>query len=156
MAVDKILRGHDLFRSLSIDETHRITDFSSEKKYAAGETIFKYGDPGSHVYMLLDGAVDLQLPANPPEYSFVIAKIEKGELFGLSPLLDSERYTASALCKEDAFLLSIEAAPFRELLRANDLAGFNIMNQVAHIYFTRYIDVLKNLQGVVNQISMIG
>ena len=106
--------------------------------------------------MLLEGSVDLRLPANPPDYSFVIARIEQGELFGLSPLLDSERYTASALCRGDTDLLSIEAVPFRELLRANDLAGFNIMNQVAHIYFTRYIDVLKNLQGVVNQISMIG
>lgn len=156
MVVDRILKGHDLFRTLSIDETHRITDFSSEKRFNAGETVFKYGEPANHVYMLLEGSVDLRLPANPSDYSFVIARIEQGELFGLSPLLDSKRYTASALCKEDTDLLSIEAAPFRELLRGNDLAGFSIMNQVAHIYFTRYIDVLKNLQGVVNQISMIG
>ena len=105
--------------------------------------------------MLMNGSVDLRLPAQSHDFNLVVSRIEKGELFGLSPLLDSDRYTATAHCKEACELLSIEAKPFRELLKRNSLVGFNIMNQVAHIYFYRYINVLKNLQGVVGQISMI-
>ena len=70
-------------------------------------------------------------------------------------MLDSPRYTATAQCSEDSEILSIEAKRFRDVLKQNCPVGFNVMNQVAHIYFTRYIDVLQNLQGVVSQISLI-
>ncbi|MEW5995649.1 MAG: hypothetical protein AB1744_14820, partial [Candidatus Zixiibacteriota bacterium] len=69
--------------------------------------------------------------------------------------LDSDRYTATAQCAELAEVLAIEAKPFRELLRTNCPVGFQIMSQVAHVYFTRYINVLKNLQDVVSQIPLI-
>lgn len=155
MSIDTMLKGHDLFRSLSVEETHRISDFSKVRTYAGGEVVFEFGSQCFHIFMLMDGLVDLRLPANPPEYSFVISKIEKGELFGLSPLFDSRKYTSTALCREKTEVLSIEAKPFRELLQKNHLAGFNIMSQVARIYFGRYIDVLKNLQAVVSQIPLI-
>ena len=155
MTVERVLTGHDLFRSLNVDEAHRVSDFSSVKEYRAGDTVFKYNEPASHVYMLMTGSVDLLLPARPSEFNFVISKIEKGELFGLSPLLDSKRYTATAQCRERTELLSVEAMPLRELLLNNNLAGFNMMNQVARTYFARYISVLESLQGVISQISLI-
>ncbi len=155
MSVDRVLKGHDLFQSLSVDETHHISDFSSVKLYDRNETVFEYDDHAGHVYMLLEGAVDLLLPATSTEFNLVVSKMEIGELFGLSPLLDSSRYTASAVCRENTELLSIEAVQFREMLRKNSLAGFDTMSRVAHIYFNRYIDVLKSLQGVVNQVSLI-
>ena len=155
MTADRTLMGHDLFQSLSVDDAHQISTFSSVKKYKADELVFKYGEAAAHVYMLMEGSVNLRLPANPADFSFVISKIEKGELFGLSPLLDSDRFTSTAQCVGPTELLSIEAQPFREMLIRNEVAGFNIINKVAHIYFTRYIEVLKNLQGVVGQISLI-
>jgi len=155
MSIDRMLKGHDLFRSLTVEEANQLSGFSSVKKYEANETVFKYNGLGLHVYMLMEGSVYLRLPASPPDFSFVISKIEKGELFGLSPLLGSERYTAAAECSKASEVLSIEAKPFRELLQKNCPVGFQIMSQVADIYFTRYISVLKNLQGVVNQIPLI-
>ena len=121
----------------------------------ADEVIFKYDDAAAHVYMLMAGSIYLRLPANLHGFSLVISKIEKGELFGLSPLLDSQRFTATAQCIEDTEVLSIEAGPFRELLKKNCLVGFNMMNLVGRIYFTRYIDVLKNLQDAVSRISLV-
>ena len=155
MSIERILKGHDLFRSLDLNLANEITRLSAVKKYSADEIVFTYNDVAGHVYMLMEGAVDLRLPAKPGEFSLVISKIEKGELFGLSPLLDSPRYTATAQCNTATELLAIEARPFRDILKGNALVGFSIMSQVAHIYFNRYIDVLKSLQGVVSQISMI-
>lgn len=155
MSIDGILKGHELFQSLGVDQAHAISSFSSVKKCQADEIIFSYGDQAGHVYMLMSGAVDLRLPAQHNGFSLVASRIVKGELFGLSPLLDSARYTATAQCREAAELLSIEAKPLRDLLTDNCLAGFNVMNQVAHIYFNRYLNVLKSLQGIVGQVSLI-
>lgn len=155
MDIEKTLRGHDLFQSLNVDEMEEISRFSSVKDYKEGEMIFELNGAGSHVYMLMEGMVYLRLPGDLPDFSLVISELEKGELFGLSPLLDSPRYTASAHCAKDTKVLSIEARPFRELLRKNCPVGFNVMNQVARIYYTRYIRVLKNLQNILNQIPLI-
>jgi signal-transduction protein with cAMP-binding, CBS, and nucleotidyltransferase domain len=155
MSIDTILRGHELFASLNVDEMDQLSTFSSVKDFKADFTIFEYNQPSSHFYMLMDGLVYLQLPVSPDDTRFAISKIEKGELFGISSLLKSERYTSTALCHEDTKVLSIEAKPFRGLLQLNCPAGMDIMNKVAYIYFTRYLDVIKKLQDVVSQITVL-
>jgi len=155
MNLDTVLKGHDLFRSFTVEEAHQISEFSAVRKYQANEMVFEYGVGAGHVYMLMSGAVYLRLPAQDQDLSLVIANVKQGELFGLSPLLGSKKYTASGQATEDTEVLSIDAAAFRELLRSNEHVGFNVMNQVAHIYFTRYIKLLNNLQAIVHDIALI-
>ena len=155
MIIDRLLKGHELFGALNVDEVHRISSFSSVKEYQAHETVYEHDQPCSHLFMLMEGSVYLQLPANPPEFSFLVSKLEKGELFGLSSLLNSPRYTVTAQCYQPTKVLAIEAKPFRKLLETNCPVGLDIMNRVAQIYFTRYLEVLKSLQGVVSQIALV-
>lgn len=155
MIEDKIIKGHDLFSTLTVDEIHRMSRFASEREFKEGEMIFELNQPCGHLYMLKQGTVFLLLPANPKEFSFAISNIEKGELFGLSPLLGASRYTASAKCYESTKVLSIEAKPFREMLLNNYHAGFDIINKVAAIYYARYLNTLKKLQDVVSQVSLV-
>ena len=155
MSNNMMLKGHEMFASLNVDEINQLSTFSSVKEFKADETIFEYNQASSHFYMLMEGLVYLQLPVNPQDFRFAISKVEKGELFGISSLLKSQRYTSTAQCFEDTKALSIEAKPFRELLQLNCPAGLDIINQVANIYFTRYLDVIKRLQDVVSQITLI-
>jgi len=155
MINDQILTGHELFAALSIDERHRLDDFASEKEFRKDEIIFEYNQPCYHFYMLTEGDVYLQLPANPKEFSFAISKMEINELFGLSPLFNGTRYTASAKCYSDTKVLSIEAKPFRGIMRENSQAGLIIINQIGRIYYARYLNLLKKLQDIVSQVSMV-
>ena len=155
MIEDKILKGHDLFGSLTPDEIHKMSGFAYEKEFRDGESIFEYNQSCAHFFMLKSGNVYLLLPANPKEFSFAISKIEPGELFGLSPLLNADRYTSQGKCYSNTKVLAIEAKPFLELIRSNNHAGLNIINRVAQIYYERYLNVLKKLQNVVSQVSLI-
>jgi signal-transduction protein with cAMP-binding, CBS, and nucleotidyltransferase domain len=155
MSVSKMLKGHELFQTLSVEEIDFISSISSAKTYKKGETIFNHGGAVSHVFLLLKGVVHLRLPANPPEFGIVVSTVEQGEMFGLSPLLGTRRYTSAAVCGETSKVLAIEAKPFRNLLKKNSLVGLHLMTQVAQVYFARYMEVLKNLQGVVRQIALI-
>jgi signal-transduction protein with cAMP-binding, CBS, and nucleotidyltransferase domain len=155
MSIDTMLKGHALFASLNVDEMNQLSTFSSVKEFKADEIIFECNQVSSHFYMLMEGLVYLQLPVNPQDFRFAISKVEKGELFGISSLLKSRHYTSTAQCHENAKVLSIEAKPFRELLQLNCQVGLDIINQVAQIYFTRYLDVIKRLQDVVSQITLI-
>jgi len=155
MSIGGLLKGHDLFGALSVEDVDRISRISSVKDFEAGEAIFANNGRGTHIYLLLEGRVHLRIPTDPEEVSIVASRVEKGEIFGLSPMLGSPRYTSSAHCQVRSSVLAIEAKPLRDLLQSNCTAGFQIMNRVAHVYFERYINVLKNLQAIVNQIPLI-
>lgn len=155
MRVSAILKGHDLFSNLGIEDVNRISEFSERRSYRKNQMIFRYGDAGKRVFILLEGKVLLRLPAEPNAFRIVVSDVAKGDLFGLSPLLGSERYTLEALAASSVQALAIEAVKLRNLLETNSLAGFSIMSQVAQAYFTRYIEVLKSLQGIVTQIPLI-
>ena len=153
MSTDTMLKGTELFKSLSIEEVDKISAFSSVKEFNANDMIFIHDRPSTHIYVLMEGLVYLQLPSTAQEFNLNITKIEKGELFGLSPLLDSPRYTASAKCFSPTKVLAIEAKPVKGILQKNHLVGMDAMGRVARIYFTRYLDLLRRLQDTVSQIS---
>ncbi len=155
MAVVSILKGHELLKNLSVGDVDRISTFSERRHYKKGETIFKAGDDACCVYVLLNGSVLLRLPSEAEEIRLAVSRIEKGELFGLSPLLGSETYTTEARVTEDTEVLAIDAEKFRDLLQSDCTAGFHIMSEVANAYFTRYIDLLGRLQGIVPQLGLI-
>ena len=154
MSVASILHGHELLKNLTMEEVDRISKFSERKKYKKNATVFQHGEDAAHSYILLKGCVLLRLPAKPDEYRIVIGRIEEGEMFGLSPLLGSAKYTAEAQCTEPSEVLVIDAQELRSLLQADCLAGFYIMNEVAQAYFTRYVELLGRLQGIVAQIPV--
>ncbi len=154
MSVASILQGHELLKNLTMEEVDRISKFSERKKYAENDTIFLHEADAAQTYILLKGRVLLRLPSKPDDFRMVIASVEEGELFGLSPLLGSANYTSEAQCSEASEVLAIDAKALRDLLQADCLAGFYIMNEVAQTYFTRYIELLGRLQGIITQIPV--
>jgi len=150
-----MLKGHDVFRALTARELDRVSSFSAVRNYAVDDFVFELGQRCSHVFQVLEGNLFLQLPGQLPEFNIVVSRVEKGELFGLSPLLASERYTATARCTTPCDVLAIEAGALRRVLQENPVVGHHIMTRVADIYFGRYIAVVKNLQSVLSQIPMI-
>ena len=53
-------------------------------------------------------------------------------------------------------MLAVDALKLRSLLEENCPVGFSIMTEVVQAYFSRYIEILKTLQGVVDPDSPHG
>jgi CRP-like cAMP-binding protein len=155
MSVTKMLKGHELFRSLSFEEVDMISSFSGPKEFRKDEFVFRSGDAGSHFFVLQEGRVNLRLPADAHEASLMVGRIEKGDLFGLAPLLGVGRHTTTAHCVEPTTVLAVEVDPLRELLQKNPVVGLQVMTAAAQAYFLRYVETLKRLQRVVNEIAVI-
>ena len=155
MSVTRMLKGHEPFQSLSFEEVDKISTFSGIKDFGKDENVFTSGGVGSHFFVLQEGHVNLRLPADAHEASLVVGRIEKGDLFGLAPLLDAGRHRTTAHCPEPCRILAIEAKPLRELLEENPLVGLHIMRAVAQVYFTRYVETLRRIQSVINEIAAI-
>jgi CRP-like cAMP-binding protein len=155
MSVTKMLKGHELFRSLGFDEIERISSYSELRQLDGGDKVFDAGSSGSRFFVLLEGRVSLRLPAESHEPGLVVGRIAKGEIFGLAPLLGAGGHTTTAECAEPCTVLGIDAPSLRKLLEQNCPVGFQIMNVAAQVYFSRYTEILNRLQKVVHELAVI-
>ena len=153
MSETTMIKGHELFQSLSFEEVEQVSSFAGPKPYEKGGVVFRKGDRGSHFFIVLEGRVNLVLPSADNESQLVVGRLGKGDMLGLSPLLGSERYSATARCSEASTVLAVEIVPFRRLLEDNARVGLHIMNVVARAYFSRYIDTLARIQSIVDDVS---
>jgi signal-transduction protein with cAMP-binding, CBS, and nucleotidyltransferase domain len=153
MSIASVLKGHEFFHNLGMEEVEKVSGFSEERTFEKEDEIYTHAQKADKVYLLLEGSVLLRLPPRDGETRLDIAKVEKGELFGISPLLGAERYAVDALCAEKTEVLAIEAERLQRMLKEDCVAGFVIMSEVAKAYFDRYTELLQSLQSVVFGLS---
>ena len=153
MSETTMIKGHELFQSLSFEEVEQVSSYAGPKPYKKGELVFRKGDRGSHFFVVLEGRVNLVLPSADNESQLVVGRLGKGDIFGLSPLLGVDRYSATAQCGEVSTIMAVEIVPFRKLLEDNPRVGLHMMNVMARAYFSRYITMLGRIQGIVDDVS---
>jgi CRP-like cAMP-binding protein len=153
MDVNKTLMGHDVFRSFSPKQVDAIASFSSPKTLGEGETVYAPDRRATHVFVLLEGRVELRLPGAPAYPGLLVSRIQRGELFGVAPLLGCERYTTRAVCAAASKILYVEARPLIEMLKGNAPIGQDIMTSVARAYFDRYQRLVERVQRVVADLA---
>ena len=154
MSVSKMLTGHDIFRSFLPEQVAAISKCASARKLEKGEIIHQPDRKATHVFVLLDGQVELRLPSGTSELGFLVSRVSKGELFGIAPLLKSECYTTSALCTRASKVLFVEAKPLIDMLNKNPLIGLKMMSIVAGAYFSRYQSLVERVQKALADLSI--
>ncbi|GBE31025.1 MAG TPA: cyclic nucleotide-binding domain-containing protein [Bacteroidetes bacterium] len=150
MTAPKGFHSSDLFSKLTVDEIKRLDEVSFTKDFAEGESVFEFNQACSHLYMLMEGTVHLMLPSGDGQFDFAFAKVAKNEIFGLSSLMKSPRYTAAARSMTSSRVLMIEADPLIKILEQNQVVGFDIINAVSRIYYHRYLSMLRKLKDIVD------
>src|SRR6266852_4917047 len=81
------LRRYPLFAKLPEAELQQLVDRARSRSFKRGEMIFRKDDPGTHLYMVLEGAVKIALPGEFGQEALV-AIMRPGEFFGELALFD--------------------------------------------------------------------
>ena len=89
--------------------------------YPAGQTIFKAGDVGDCLYILLEGEIQISLS------NHVLDHLTSGAIFGEMALVDSEPRSADAIAKTVCKLVKIDEKRFTELAGQNPRFGIEVM-----------------------------
>jgi CRP/FNR family cyclic AMP-dependent transcriptional regulator len=95
------------------------------RAYKAGETVFREGDDGFVMYVVLDGAVKLSVTGRSVE------KVVKGGVFGEMALIDSSPRSATAVAATDCTLVSVTAERFKSLIQETPGFALEIMSIMA-------------------------
>ena len=111
-----LLREIDLFSSLSDRALSELIPLTSTADVKPGGVIFREGDPGDAMYMILSG--EIRISKNIPGVGEeALAFLKEGSYFGEMSLVGKEApRSASAIAAETTELAKLERKDFLELL----------------------------------------
>ncbi len=113
------VRQFRCFQELQDWEAGVVAGLLEEIRLPAGEVLFRQGDPGDSVYLLVSGKVRIRM-AGPGAGERDVAQLAAGAIFGeIGLLLDTPR-TATATVEEPAVLWRISQPAFQTGLRRVD------------------------------------
>jgi CRP/FNR family transcriptional regulator, cyclic AMP receptor protein len=131
------LKKTELFEALEESQLNDLLSHSPVESFHQGDTIFRQGDEANHLYILVQGAVDLTVKAM-EEIGFMTSKIDKeGAVFGTPALMEPYRYNVTATCLKASRILIIEADYLKAKMMKEPKMGLEIMKKLASIYFNR-------------------
>ncbi len=104
------LRSVELFSRLTSEELRAVAELSQTRRLAAGETLFREGEPGDAFFVIKTGEVEVQ------KHGQRLASLREGDWFGELALLDRGVRTATIIARSELELTWIGAEDFHQLL----------------------------------------
>ena len=126
MALCRALRGPELETVAAIAETQEV---------AAGRDLFREGDPGDGLFLVVEGEIDVVKRGPRGERS--LARLGEGAVLGEISLLTNEGRSATGRALTRTVLLRLPAARFRGLLEEGSPAAFKIVAAIAEVLARR-------------------
>ncbi|MEH1933677.1 MAG: Crp/Fnr family transcriptional regulator [Nostoc sp.] len=89
--------------------------------FSAGQVIFEEGQPGDHMYGILEGEVDILVNSK------IIETIETGEVFDVGVLVGVKNRTYTAIAKVDSKLVSLDEERFLFAVQETPMFAVEVM-----------------------------
>jgi CRP-like cAMP-binding protein len=147
------LKGSLLCRLLTPAEIDSIASIAERLELAPGKEIFREGDAGDGVYLVVSGELEVSKRTGGGERS--LARLGAGGVLGEMSLLTSEPRSASARVIAPAVVLRLPAPRFRGMLEIGSSAALKIVAAVAEVLARRLattnakvVELSERLDGV--------
>lgn len=98
------------------------TEFESFKR---GAVIFNEGEPGTHMYVVRNGTVEVDIDGR------IIETLDPGDILGEMALLDDRHRSATAIALTDCELVPIDLDRFLYLIRETPNFALEVMEVMA-------------------------
>lgn len=110
-----ILKKVPLFEGLTQGKLQKVADIAKSRSFPGSATIFKEGDPGDAMYVIVEGRVRISkmVPGIGEE---ALAILEPGHYFGEMALIEGEPRSADAIAHVACTVWAIERERLEELM----------------------------------------
>jgi len=140
MACDvQMLADVELFEHVSEEDRARLAEFIDLRQLAAGDTLFRTGEPGDSLYIVRSGEIELFIKDTAGQ-KIALAEAGVGEVFGELALLDRGPRTATAVALHDTELLALDRDDLLMLFQKSPNAALRLLAAMSHM--TRKADEL--------------
>ena len=132
------LRQTFIFSSLTKRELRFVKDTVHVRVFKAGESIFRQGEVGVGMYVLLKGALDIFIDnfvdETRPVRSHLVTRLKGGDFLGeLSLVEHNSRRTATAIAAEESMLIGFFKPDLFEILDRQPATGVKILLRLSEV-----------------------
>ena len=127
---------------LSPVETVKLFQSQPEQTFSKGEVIFRSGEPGTVMYGIIEGAIEMYVDGK------VIEVIEKGDVFGQGALVHEDHLRGSTvMAKTDCKLAVLDREHFLFAVQQTPLFALEVIRSYSdrHRRLKKILDVLGNI-----------
>lgn len=131
--MDKILflKKVPIFSDLKVRELTAISSITEEKEIKADQVIFKEGDEGDSMCVVITGGVSVIKNYDKPGAT-VLANISEGDYFGEMALFEAAPRSATVKTDSDTKLLDLGKLEFEEIMQEYPSISINICKVLSH------------------------
>ena len=119
------MAGVDIFQGLKKTEVARITDSGMIRTVDSGKVLFRKGDVGHEMFIVLKGKVNIIDELD--DKKKILAELGAGEIFGEMAILEEAPRSATAITVEAVKCLEFNRANFEILMRGNPAIALKLL-----------------------------
>lgn len=134
-------------QGLSSEELMALATFSQERTYSSGSWIFREGDEGREMFVVLEGKVRISkfIPGGGEE---ALAILARGDFFGEMALIDHKPRSADARAHEGkATVVALHQDTIREILSMDTRASLEFLELLSRLIAKRLREIDDKLVG---------
>src|SRR5512132_2824493 len=132
------------FTDLPIDELDRILAQLDVVNLHSGEILFREGDAGEHMYIVVSGDLEI-LMAPDTDNELILNRIPQGEYIGEMSLITGAPRTASVRAHGDVVLLSMSRAQLLGLLQSHPQLASTMVHVLSHRLDNTNVSTFRDL-----------
>lgn len=135
-----------LFRNLDETERAQILIIGQVRGYKDGEVIFKEGDPGDGLFVVIKGSV--RISKQSPTGEEALAVLEPHAFFGEMALIDFSPRAADAIANQGTELFFIPLKELRSLIETHHHLALKILYALCEVLAQRLRDTNERYMSV--------
>ena len=123
-----LLRQLELFQGIDEDALRLIADQMTEQPFADEEIVFREGDPGDRLFVLLSGTIHVYVERDSKVISY--SRLQAGEFFGEMAIIDAKPRSATVRAEGPSVCLTLSRQGFLDLLQQHPLIALRMMTSL--------------------------
>ena len=141
-----LLKNVAIFKDLDVDELGEIAEVCREEKFISGEYIFREGESGNRLYLIVEGEVRISrdVPGSGEE---ALAVLKPGALFGEMAVFDRSDRSTHAISNGGTTVLTITRPDFEMLLDFNREMAYKVLWSVTRLLSGRLRNTNDSLRS---------
>lgn len=153
--ITTILRDTILFKDLATNELEMIEKIMNPRQFHAGEVIFRQGDGGVGMYLIIAGSVNIFLDEvleNQEIRQSLVTRLYTGDFFGESALvIEGGKRSATVVAREDCELLGFFYPDLLQIIKKYPAAGNKILFRLGEVLGTRLRETNKKIISLISE-----
>ena len=135
-SLESVLAGVPLLEGLGPEEVALLVGCAGNVRFAAGENLFRRGDPADTFYVVRHGSVALETFV-PARGAVTIETVDAGEVLGWSWLFPPYRWHFDARAVSLVRATSFDGACLRGKCERDPQLGYDLMSRFAQVMIKR-------------------